>query len=441
MIDMKIYLLVDGRGWKSQLDPELINAVIQTRLQTKVEITARDSGPQWPQHLPQGAATVFLFLTERFPIGWKDTVRKWLDDSHILYAVYTDNVPVVDVRDLAGLTSKQRLPWAPYRIVQQSGTGLENAAKEVASTLDRLAETMAPAMVASLAIPLAGVIKTTPTRWRNLPSNRADPHAYPDEMTSSSQGAGGYTMVAASRRGKSHAHDGTFRDDAVALGVTPFWNIMAVADGAGTASYSRVGANMAVHAAVEAIRGAMPVVPTTSDLGRAIWAGLQAAHGALSGFAEGRSLPLTDLHTTLQLMIHAPQPRGCYVALLHVGDGIMAAQSANKYYLLTTPDSDPDDSSRTLFMTSAPIRKWMERTKVYDFDEPLDVITMMTDGISGDLEPYESEEVLRNMLFAPLQQRVLCYPLPQREKALLAFISYERRGSFDDRTLAVLSRG
>jgi hypothetical protein len=30
--------------------------------------------------------------------------------------------------------------------------------------------------------------------------------------------------------------------------------------------------------------------------------------------------------------------------------------------------------------------------------------------------------------------------LPLREKALLSLISYERRGSFDDRTLAILSR-
>ena len=79
-----------------------------------------------------------------------------------------------------------------------------------------------------------------------------------------------------------------------------------------------------------------------------------------------------------------------------------------------------------------------ERTKIYQFDEPLNIIALMTDGVSGDLEPYD--ELLPSNLFEALRQRVLCYPLKQREQALLAFISYERRGSFDDRTLAILAR-
>jgi hypothetical protein len=79
----------------------------------------------------------------------------------------------------------------------------------------------------------------------------------------------------------------------------------------------------------------------------------------------------------------------------------------------------------------------MERTKVYQFDEPLDIVALMTDGLSGDLEPYT--ELLHTHLFEALRNRVLCYPLRQQEQALLSMISYDRRGSFDDRTLAVLS--
>src|SRR5260370_7962872 len=93
---------------------------------------------------------------------------------------------------------------------------------------------------------------------------------------------------------------------------------------------------------------------------------------------------------------------------------------------------------RSLLLTSGALEQWMERAKVYQFDEPLDIVALMTGGLSGDLEPYA--ELLHTNLFEALRNRVLCYPLKQREAALLALISYDRRGSFDDRTLAVLSR-
>jgi hypothetical protein len=214
---------------------------------------------------------------------------------------------------------------------------------------------------------------------------------------------------------------------------------MAVADGAGSASLSRVGSNLAVRHAVAAMRDAMPELPETEDLGRAIWAGLKAAYQAIRNFAGDRDVPVNDLHTTLQLLIHWPLPSSCLIGLAHVGDGIIAAEAVDgSFFVLTEPDTDPEDSGRTLFLTSGPLRGWQQRAKVYQFDTQINIIALMTDGLSGDLEPYA--ERLQPHLFDALRQRVLCYPLRQREQALQAFLSYDRRGSFDDRTLAVLSR-
>ncbi len=252
-------------------------------------------------------------------------------------------------------------------------------------------------------------------------------------------GIAGYRLVAASHRGKTHAHQGTFREDATAIATTKHWNIIAVGDGAGTADLARVGSNYAVTRAVEAMKAAMPEPPTSEDLGRAIWAGLKAAYQAVKAFAVEHEVNVGELSTTLQLLIHWPQDKGCLLAVAHIGDGIMTAETLDgQYYLLTDPDTDPDDASRTLFLTSGPLKQWMERAKVYQFDEPLDIVALMTDGLSGDLEPYA--ELLHTNLFEALRNRVLCYPLKQREAALLPLISYDRRGSFDDRTLAVLSR-
>jgi len=429
-----IYVLVDTRGWPTPLDPEVVSAILQARLRfaTMPDLEARELSARWFDRLPREESVVFLIITRLLTPGWQDDVRRWLSSGHMLYAAYVDGADMSDLRDLAALTANQPIPRAPYRIVQQNAIGLENAARWMESILVKLAEA---SPVPSAPPP----IKVTPTRWRNLPSNREDPYAFPDQITTSLRGAANYKMVAASHRGKSHAHNGTFREDAVALESTHYWNIMAVADGAGTAPMARIGSNLAVTNAVAAIRDAMPDPPTTEDVGRAIWAGLKAAHTAIRNFAAEQHIAMADLHSTLQLLIHWPQATSCELGLAHVGDGIMAAETVDgQYYMLTEPDTDPEADGRTLFLTSGPVRQWMERAKVYQFDSRINIVALMTDGVSGDLEPYN--ERLQTYLFDSLRQRVLCYPLRQREQSLLAFIGYERRGSFDDRTLAVLSR-
>jgi serine/threonine protein phosphatase PrpC len=425
---MTVHLLVDPGGWPTRLDPEMISAILATRLPFSVE--ARTVTDRWAEALPQEECVVFALFTRPIATGWDTAVKSWLGSTHRLYALYTDSLSVEDIRSLATLTASQPVARAPYRIAQQNGAGLENAMDWVAGILSKVVE-MAP---------IAPPVKTAPARWRHLPSNPHDAYYYPEQFTTSMQGVADYKLTAASHRGKTHAHQGTFREDATAIITTSHWNIMAVADGAGTADLARVGSNTAVTKAVAAMSSAMPADPAPEDVGRAIWAGLKAAYQAIKAFANEHGVSMNDLGTTLQLLIHWPQEKGCLLGVAHIGDGIVTAETLDgQYYLLTDPDTDPDDSSRTLFLTSGPLKQWMERTKVYQFDEPLDIVALMTDGLSGDLEPYA--ELLHTNLFEALRNRVLCYPLAQREQALLSLISYDRRGSFDDRTLAVLSRG
>jgi hypothetical protein len=53
-------------------------------------------------------------------------------------------------------------------------------------------------------------------------------------------------IVAASRRGRSHEHAGTFRDDDFYINVSDEsgWNVLLVADGAGSARFSREGSRI-----------------------------------------------------------------------------------------------------------------------------------------------------------------------------------------------------
>ena len=59
--------------------------------------------------------------------------------------------------------------------------------------------------------------------------------------------AGPWHVVAASRRGRLHAHRGEYREDAIAVRTFADGWCGAVADGAGSATWSRVGAAVATH--------------------------------------------------------------------------------------------------------------------------------------------------------------------------------------------------
>lgn len=428
---LNVYLLVDASRWSKRLDPDVLHSLLQARLRVAADLHVQELGPAWENVLPRSPAVVFLLLTADPEPRAMDAVRRWVSPEHLLYAMYLDGVNMAAVRDLAALTSGQPVSRGPYRIAQQSEMGLERAAAWAGDILLHLME-IAPAEPPP--------VRTTPTRWRNLPSNPNDPHAVPDQSVRVMEGAGGYRLIGARHRGKSHAHQGTFCDDAFAFAATAHWNILAVADGAGTAPLARLGSNLAVTKAVEAMRAAMPESPGGEDLGRAVWAGLRAAFTALRDHANAESIALTDLNTTLQVLIHWPRPKSCLIGVAQVGDGLIIAETVDGMYYppLAEPDSDPEDSGRTLFLTSGPLRNWLERTRVYEFDREISILAMMTDGLAGDLESYG--DGMHSQLFDMVRNKVLCYPPDHREAALASFLNYDRRGSFDDRTLVLLSR-
>lgn len=83
--------------------------------------------------------------------------------------------------------------------------------------------------------------------WKDIPSRQGDLYAKPDE----DKFKGTFLdkkIVIASKRGRSHAHEGSFRDDDFFMKELPDdWAIVAVADGAGSAKYARQGSKIATE--------------------------------------------------------------------------------------------------------------------------------------------------------------------------------------------------
>ncbi|MGV4413192.1 PP2C family serine/threonine-protein phosphatase [Chryseobacterium sp. T1] len=83
--------------------------------------------------------------------------------------------------------------------------------------------------------------------WLNKPSPKDSRFPKEDNVTFSSQFLD-KKIVIASKRGRSHAHEGTFRDDDFTVKELPDnWTIVAVADGAGSARFARAGSQMATE--------------------------------------------------------------------------------------------------------------------------------------------------------------------------------------------------
>ena len=87
--------------------------------------------------------------------------------------------------------------------------------------------------------------------WKNLESDKNDPYWKEDNVTVFSK-LGDRHILASSKRGRSHANVGSFREDDFAFKeLENGWSIVAVSDGAGSAKLSRKGSDIACRTVID----------------------------------------------------------------------------------------------------------------------------------------------------------------------------------------------
>lgn len=298
--------------------------------------------------------------------------------------------------------------------------------------------------------------------YHPLPTREEDPHPewwYPENEQKVETGVcikeRQWVMAAASRRGLSHQHQNSQRDDAFAMSSTNGWNILAVADGAGSAKFSRVTANESTRRAVETVKRNAPVSPI-SNLTQAKLSIEKAVHAAISdvynfqeSFNRKNSLDKRDTYCTFLMLVHQPFEDGnCLFSALQIGDGYMMAASP------TTQRSSPiaagdhgSVSNESLFVLNFSKNELLNRVTVTESPAPMELFLMVTDGIEEDMKPGPKQDKqgitvhdrFRDFAFE-LKLQHLIWPEPAEWGKLLDWrISYERKGSFDDRTIAILT--
>lgn len=294
--------------------------------------------------------------------------------------------------------------------------------------------------------------------WKKIDPDPNDPYFKKNEDKAIVLGTDNKQLVAASRRGRSHEHAGTFRDDDFLLVSESGWDILAVADGAGSAKSSRKGSEIAVLKSIEHLKLSLPAqsgkikheagswfsgnknaqVKTAlyEALGRAAF----AAFKAIENEAITKGAAVKDYSTTLILAVHKKMPFGHFFAAYWVGDGgVGVYQKGKKLELLGEVDSG-EFAGQTRFldkqvMTGEEVMKRLRFTVADDFTS----LVLMTDGVTDP--KFETDNNLSNLqkwddLWSELE------PLLANKSAasdeLLKWLGFWSSGNHDDRTIALL---
>lgn len=271
--------------------------------------------------------------------------------------------------------------------------------------------------------------------------------------------APGVNIVAASRRGRSHEHAGSFRDDDfyIASNSNTGWNIMLVADGAGSAKNSREGSRIATQTVGDYLANLLNsdkgqelkacVENWGTDDQRIVWEAFnrlfrQASIMAVNNISN-ESIRAEEsaksYSTTLLVTVFLRTGAELFAASFWLGDGAIAAYGpVGKVRVLGTPDSgeyagqtrflDADAVNDANFSKRISIGKWAE----------ISHLVLMTDGVSDPR--FETDNGLQSSqkwdeLIAELTP---CLSDPSQPAERLAeWLNFFSPGNHDDRTLVV----
>lgn len=315
--------------------------------------------------------------------------------------------------------------------------------------------------------------------WKEKDPSPEEP--YPkDHFACQFLNIGNERIVAGSLRGRSHAHAGTFRDDDFLLHeLHKGGYCLAVADGAGSAPYSREGSRLACEALRETVDG--PELAECMTRLREILGPLDedGLRDALSGEEKQKQLTelMYEMHTTLvkaaierieqevrrlegseirdfattllyTVLIPAKSTRvtskgkriteSGHVALAYgIGDGVIGHVKGDKVKLLNTPDGG-EFSGQTRFLTmSDTLQTVGSRMKIAHLPE-LEGLYLMTDGVSDPR--FETDSMMEKIdPWYDLQRDLMQQAQHESDEALSdwmkEWLSFWSQGNHDDRTI------
>jgi len=269
----------------------------------------------------------------------------------------------------------------------------------------------------------------------------------------------GWALLLAARRGRLHAHRGEHREDAGALVVYQRGWCAAVADGAGSAPYSRLGAAIAVHVVTEILRGRLAPLerPTRVDtthvadtLRAALTEAATAVQAAMQGFADRSGCAPRALRTTLLVATQYEEQIG----LVQVGDGgIIWLHDDGRTSQPLAGDAGEFSGEVAHFLPDPGALAQLQQSVFVRPAADCVGILLASDGVEDPWYPLSRHA---SALYQQLQDGLSpLHPTPggviaarhapvlsdaDPVHALVEWLAYEKRGENDDRTLCVIRR-
>jgi len=321
--------------------------------------------------------------------------------------------------------------------------------------------------------PLPLIINPDPrSLWKNMPSDRTDRFAKDDETALYTR-LGRKHFVAASKRGRSHANAGTFRDDHFACSYeeSTGWSIIAVSDGAGSARYSREGSRLACNSVLEYFGNAMKqgafapfdelvsryhagngdLKAINQFLCEQLGGAAQYAHKQINAFAASAEAEAKDFHATLIFALLKQYDFGYALLTFGVGDcpiGLMHDKEQQAVLLNTLDVGEFGGGTRFITMPEIFRPDTFAQRVGFRLVADFDYLFLMTDGI------YDPKFEVEANLAKPDKWQAFLGDLRGNNpegaavrleagneaigEELLAWMDFWSPGNYDDRTLAIV---
>jgi serine/threonine protein phosphatase PrpC len=277
-------------------------------------------------------------------------------------------------------------------------------------------------------------------------------------------------MVAASQRGRSHAIEGKPRDDDFKLyfDKATEWYIMVVADGAGSAPYSRKGSQIACETAVEVCKLQIAEIGNLLEeqigfygekkteerkdvyefLHQIVGKAAFEAYKKICEEAASKQRKPKEYATTLLISTCKKFEFGWFVGAFWVGDGGIGIYRKEPQELKILGEADGGEfAGQTRFLTMPEIFSDRVRTR-FEIVEDFEAVILMTDGVTdpkfetdANLNRIEKWHTLWDDLNGNNEDNLKVNFSDNNEhtaEQLLNWLNFWSKGNHDDRTIAIL---
>ncbi|WP_411812116.1 PP2C family serine/threonine-protein phosphatase [Chryseobacterium scophthalmum] len=302
--------------------------------------------------------------------------------------------------------------------------------------------------------------------WKNIPSDKEAPFHKADEAMFKGSFSDKKIAVA-SQRGRSHAHEGKFRDDDFAVDDLPnSWDIISVSDGAGSAQLARYGSELATQSINDYFKNTEVLTKLDIHLNeifnlengqseakqnivKILYEGVSDTFKTLKDKAEEHFVTLKDLHSTLIFALVKKFDFGYVILSFGVGDcpiNLINVDFSEVKLLNTMDVGEFGGGTRFITMNEIfddTISSRFKITHAKDFSK----LVLMSDGIydpkfitENKLEDIESWKTFFEDLNGKNddEAKVDFQNDENIDEQLLSWMDFWSKGNHDDRTLAVI---